>query len=58
VAEAAHQRVRDVEVARGGFGIDVGGGAADDPLYDLQPDVADGEGLAGQFRTRAMPASR
>src|SRR5260370_18247257 len=49
VTEAAHQRVRDVEVARRGLRIDVGGGAAHDPLYDLEPDVADGKGLAEQL---------
>ena len=46
MAETLHQRMRNVEIARGGVGIDVDGGAADDPLYDLKPGVADGDGLA------------
>src|SRR5712672_1331797 len=49
VAQAAHQRVWDVEVAGRGFGIDVGGGAADDPLYHFQPDLANGKSLIEQL---------
>src|SRR5439155_20285303 len=49
VAEAAHHRGRDVEVARCGFRVDVDGGAAADPLHDFQPRVANGEGLAEQL---------
>ena len=37
------QRLRDREVARAGVGIDIDGGAADDALDHLEPDVADGE---------------
>ena len=40
VAETAHQRMRDIEVARSAFGIDIDGRATDDRLYDLQADVA------------------
>src|SRR5229473_300363 len=43
VAEVTHQRVRDGEVARRGFRVDVGGGAADDPLHHFQPDRANAE---------------
>ena len=39
VAESAHQRFRDVEVADAGQGIDVGGGAADDALDDFEAGV-------------------
>jgi len=48
VAKPAHQRVGDIEVARRAFGIDVDSRAADDPLYDLQADISDGERLVEQ----------
>src|SRR5262249_23629671 len=41
MAEPALQRLRDGEVARGRIRIDIDGSAADDALYNLQPDVAD-----------------
>ena len=37
VAEPAHQRLRDREIALGGVGIDIDGGAADDALDHLEP---------------------
>src|SRR6266404_834356 len=49
VAEAAHQGVRDIEVAHGAFRIDVDGGAPDDSLHDLQPGFADGKRLTEQI---------
>ncbi len=36
MAKTLHERVRDSQVAKAGLGIDVGGGAAHDPLDDLQ----------------------
>src|SRR5712675_2079401 len=49
MAEPALQRGRDVEVAHGALWIDVDGGAADDPLDDPEPRIADGKRLAEQF---------
>src|SRR5471032_286429 len=49
VAEAAHQRGRDVEVAHCSFRVDIGRGATRDPLHDLQARLADGEGSVEQF---------
>src|ERR1700694_5750486 len=49
VAEPAHQCSGDIEVARGGVGVDVDGDAAGDPLHHLQARLADGEDLAEQF---------
>src|SRR5882762_7599648 len=49
VAEVTHQRGRNVEVARGGLGVDVDGSAADDPLHHFQPDLANGERLVEQL---------
>src|SRR5260370_5183878 len=49
VAEVTAQRGRNVEVARGGRGIDINGSAADDPLHHFQPDLANGERLVEQF---------
>src|SRR5450432_487692 len=43
VAEVTHQCMRDGEAARRGFRVDVGGGAADDPLHHFQPDRANAE---------------
>src|ERR1700733_3775407 len=40
VTEPALQRVRDFEIADRGIGIDVDGGAALDPLDDLQADIS------------------
>ncbi len=37
VAETALQRLRDLEIARGGFRIDVDGGAAHDAFHHFQP---------------------
>jgi hypothetical protein len=48
MAEALHQRMRDIEVARGGVGIDVDGGATFDPLHDLQARVANDQGPVEQ----------
>src|SRR4051794_5320566 len=41
MAEPALQGLRDGEVALPGLGIDIDGGAADDALDHLEPDVAD-----------------
>src|SRR5438105_3444074 len=41
VAKPALQRLRDGEVALRRIRIDIDGGAADDALHDLQPDIAD-----------------
>src|SRR5450631_1737125 len=49
MAEAALQRLWNVEIAGRTFGIDIDGGAALDPLDHLQPRVADGKGLTEQF---------
>src|SRR5947209_18514674 len=43
MAEPALQRLRDGEVALRRIRIDIDGGAADDALHDLQPDIANGE---------------
>src|SRR5262249_18547848 len=45
VAELAHQRLRNLEVARGSVRIDIGGGATGNPLDHLQSRLADGESL-------------
>src|SRR5205807_9636973 len=50
VPEAAQQRLGYREVARASVGIDVGGRATHDPLYDLEPRVlADRNLLAEQI---------
>src|SRR5258706_12232529 len=41
VAEAALQRLRDSQIALGSVGVDVDGGAADNPLDHLEPGVTD-----------------
>ena len=48
VAEAAHDGCGGVEVARGGVGIDIDGGAAGDVLDYLQPRLSNRERLAEQ----------
>src|SRR5712664_195022 len=49
VAQVAHQRGWNVEVALGGLGVDVDGSASDDPLHHFQPGLANGECLVEQF---------
>src|SRR5947209_9513080 len=49
MTEAALQRGRDIEVARGGVGVDVDGGAAADALDDPEAGTADRERLAEQI---------
>src|SRR5436190_22685626 len=48
VAEPALQRLRDGEIALCGVGIDVDGGAADNALDHLEPDIADRERVVEQ----------
>src|SRR3954465_4860884 len=48
-AELPGQRGRGFKVAGGGVGIDIDGSATRDRLDHLEPDVADGEGLAYQI---------
>jgi len=50
MAQTALQRLRDGEVACGGLGVDIDGGAAGDPFYDLQPGITDRQRLAEQFQ--------
>ena len=40
--------MRNIEVTRGSFGVDVDGRATDDPLHHFQPGLANGEGLVEQ----------
>src|ERR1700689_2579028 len=49
VPEAAHQCLRNVEIARRGLWIDVDRRAADDPLDDPEPRIADGNGSVEQL---------
>ena len=58
VAEIAHQRFRDIQVAEPGVGIDVGRGTADDALDDFEAHVAaDREFLADEVElAKGLPA--
>src|SRR6516164_11457056 len=49
MTEAAHQRLRDLEIARSAVGIDVDGGATGDPLDHLQSRFANCERAADQI---------
>jgi hypothetical protein len=53
VAEAAHKGCGDIEVARGGVGIYIDGGAAGDVLDHLQPRLSDRERPAEQNSCQA-----